>query len=86
MALAQIHIWQQSFLADIAFVNILVTIITVVAYIMLALGTLVTAYSAYDYVKKAWPMVSGNKNVADEPVISQAEDKSENVSEGKNED
>ncbi|MBR4270912.1 MAG: CDP-alcohol phosphatidyltransferase family protein [Clostridia bacterium] len=57
MFLAQIHIWQQTFLADIAFVNILVIIITVAAYILLALGTIVTAYSAYDYIRKALPIM-----------------------------
>ncbi len=57
MFLAQVHIWQQSFLADIAFIEILVLLVTIVAYILLALGTIVTAYSAYDYIRKAWPLM-----------------------------
>ncbi len=60
MLLAQIHIWQTQFLAGIHAVEIIVLIITIIAYILLALGTIVTAYSAFDYCIKAAPIFTAS--------------------------
>jgi len=56
MFLAQVHIWQTQFLAGIKAIEIIVLIITIIAYIILALATIVAIYSAFDYCRKAVPM------------------------------
>ena len=60
MLLAQLHIWQTQFLAGSGVADVIVLIITIIAYILIALGTLVTAYSAFDYCIKAAPIFTAS--------------------------
>ncbi len=87
MFLAQVHIWQTQFLANLAWVDVVVLIITIFAYVALALGSLITAYSAYDYCKKAMPMFASNPPRASKPTdqVTQNTENSEVENNSKNE-
>ena len=70
MFLAQVHIWQTGFLADIRAVEIIVLIITIIAYIILALATIVAIYSAFDYWKKSKHMFI-EKKASNPPLVGE---------------